>query len=102
MVIAVVILVFLVLGLGFACINLFAYWKKADKERAGAQKSQQEWEAFGLATKEENDVLAKYRPIVEVERHIAQLEAEAGVRLSSVNGEIEQKKPFLSRRNKKP
>jgi len=101
MVIAIVILVFLVLGLGFGCLNLFAYWKKADKERAEAQKSQKEWEAFGLATKEENDVLAKYRPIAEVEQHIAQLEAEAGVRLSSLNGEIEQKQAVLKEAEQK-
>ena len=49
MVIAVVILVFVVLGLGFACLNLFAYWKKANRERDEAQRSQKEWEAFGLA-----------------------------------------------------
>ena len=62
MVIAVVILVFLTLGLGFACLNLFAYWKKANKDRDEAQKAQKEWEVFGLTTKEENEALAKYNP----------------------------------------
>ena len=95
MVIAVVVLVFLVLGLGFVCLNLFAYWKKANKERDEAQKSQKEWETFGLAAKEENEALAKYRPIAEIETHIAQLEAEAGGRLASVNAEVAQKEAIL-------
>lgn len=95
MVIAIVILVFLVLGTGFACLNLFAYWKKANKERDEAQKSQKEWEEFGLAAKEENEVLAKYRPIADIERHIANLEAEAAARISLVNKETEQKEAVL-------
>jgi len=95
MVIAVVILVFLVLGLGFACVNLFAYWKKANKERDEAQKAQKEWEAFGLTTKEENEALAKYKPIADIEAHVAKLEGEAGARLASVNEETAQKEAVL-------
>ena len=95
MVIAVVILVFVVLGLGFACLNPFAYWKKANKERDEAQKSQREWESFGLAAKEENENLAKYRPIADIDAHIAKTEAEAGARLSSVNQEIAHKEAIL-------
>jgi hypothetical protein len=95
MVIAVVILVFLVLGLGFACLNLFAYWKKANKDRDEAQRLQKEWEAFGLTTKEENEALAKYKPIADIEAHIAKLEGEAGARLASVNEELAQKEAVL-------
>jgi hypothetical protein len=95
MVIAVIILVFLVLGLGFACVNLFAYWKKANKERDEAQKAQKEWEVFGLATKEENEALAEYKPIADIEAHIAKLEGEAGARLASVNEETATKEAVL-------
>ena len=95
MAIAIVILVFAVLGLGFACLNLFAYWKKANKERDEAQKSQREWESFGLVAKEENEALSKYRPIADVEAHISQVEAEATGRLASVKEEIAQKEAVL-------
>ena len=95
MAIAIVILIFVALGLGFGCLNLFAYWKKANKERDEAQRLQKEWEAFGLAAKEENEALSKFRPIADVEAHISQLEAEATGRLASVNEEITQKEAML-------
>ena len=95
MAIAILILVLVVFGLSFLCANLYAYWKKADKDRAEAKKSKQEWEVFGLATKEENDALAKYRSISEIELHIQKLEEEAVIRLASVNTEIEQKEASL-------
>jgi len=95
MVIAVVILVFLVLGLGFACANLYGYWKKADKDRNEAQRLQKEWEAFGLAAKEENDALGKYRPIVDVDAHITQIKSEAEARLAAINDEVSQKELIL-------
>jgi hypothetical protein len=95
MIIALFVLIFLALGLGYACVNLFAYWKKGQKERDEAQKSQKEWEAFGLATKEENDLLSKYRPIANIDAHIAQIEGEAAVKLASINQELAQKEAVL-------
>lgn len=95
MVIAVVILVFLVLGLGFACANLYGYWKKANKDRDEARRLQREWEAFGLAAKEENDALGKYRPIVDVDAHITQIKSEAEARLAAINSEVSQKELIL-------
>jgi len=95
MVIAVVILVFLVLGLAFACANLYGYWKKADKDRNEAQRLQKEWEAFGLSTKEENDFLAKYRPIVDVDTHISQIKSEAEARLAAISAEVSHKEEVL-------
>jgi hypothetical protein len=95
MIIALFVLILLALGLGYACVNLFAYWKKGQKERDEAQKSQKEWEAFGLATKEENDLLSKYRPIANIDAHIAQIEGEAAVKLASINQELSQKEAVL-------
>jgi len=95
MIIALFVLIFLALGLGYACVNLFAYWKKGQKERNEAQKSQKEWEAFGLATKDENDLLAKYRPIANIDAHIAQIEGEAAAKLASINQELAQKEAVL-------
>jgi hypothetical protein len=95
MVVAVVILVFLVLGLAFACANLYGYWKKADKDRNEAQRLQKEWEAFGLSTKEENDALAKYRPIVDVDAHISQIKSEAEARLAAISAEVSHKEEVL-------
>jgi len=95
MVIAVVILVFLVLGLAFSCANLYGYWKKADKGRDEAQRLQKEWEAFGLAAKEENDALGKYRPILDVDAHITQIKSEAEARLAAINDEVSQKELIL-------
>ena len=95
MAIAILILVLFVFGLSFLCANLYAYWKKADKDRDEALKLQKEWEVFGQATKEENDSLAKYRPILEVEAHISQIQAEAAARLDSVNADIQQKESIL-------
>jgi len=95
MAIAILILMLFVFGLSFLCANLYAYWKKADKDRDEALKLQKEWEVFGHATKEENDSLAKYRPILEVEAHISQIQAEAAARLDSVNADIQQKESIL-------
>ena len=95
MTIAILILVLVVFGISFLCANLYAYWKKANKDRDEALKIQKEWEVFGLATKEENEALAKYRPILEIEAHIAQLEAQANARLLSVNADVEQKEAIL-------
>jgi hypothetical protein len=95
MIIALFVLIFLALGLGYACVNLFAYWKKGQKERDEAQKSQKEWEAFGLATKEENDLLSKYRPIANIDAHIAQIEGEAATKLATINQELAQKAAIL-------
>ena len=95
MIIALFVLILLALGLGYACLNLFAYWKKGQKERDEAQKSQKEWEAFGLATKEENDLLSKYRPIADIDAHIAQIEGEAAAKLATINQELAQKEAIL-------
>jgi hypothetical protein len=95
MIIALFVLILLALGLGYACLNLFAYWKKGQKERDEAQKSQKEWEAFGLATKEENDLLSKYRPIADIDAHIAQIEGEAAAKLATINQELAQKEATL-------
>lgn len=95
MIIALFVLILLTLGLGFACVNLFAYWKKGQKERDEAQRSQKEWEAFGLATKEENDLLSKYRPIANIDAHIAQIEVEAATKLATINQELAQKAVIL-------
>jgi hypothetical protein len=95
MIIALFVLILLALGLGYACLNLFAYWKKGQKERDEAQKSQKEWEVFGLATKEENDLLSKYRPIADIDAHIAQIESEAAAKLATINQELAQKEAIL-------
>lgn len=106
--IAVFILIFFLIVLLFACTNFFFRWQEAAKHEnelvdmaEKAVASQKDWEAFGLATKEENDALAKYRPIAEVESHIAQVEAEARARLASINQEIEHKETILTEAEQK-
>jgi hypothetical protein len=83
MVLVILVLVMMVIGLTYACSYLYANWRRAkiNEETAvemaeKAITSQREWEAYGTAAKTENDILAKYRPIVDVDAHLALKNAE--------------------------
>jgi len=102
MVLAIFILVFLVLGLAYFCAYLYGHYRRAMKnEETAVQMADQalqekkQWEAYGLAAKEENEVLAKYRVILDVDAHIHQIQGEAEARLAAIEAEVLQKEEIL-------
>ena len=99
MVLAILVLVFMVLGLAYACAYLYGHYRRAMRnEETAVQMADQalqeknQWETYGLAVKEENEILGQYRPIVDVDLHVRQLKAQ----IDDQNAELNQAKELLT------